>query len=396
MMFLFRIAMKKRHLRTALKKYLQGNASPEESATIEKWYAKADENPVQKPDDLVIVKEQIFRKIQSELNSIPESIPFYKSGVFRMLAAACILLLAGIFSWYLLTRSDQATPQIATIKEKIPVVADISSPASVYAVLTLADGRKIRLDSAAIGSLAIQMSAEVIKNEDGQISYKAGGAANIQPEYNILTVPRGSMIISLKMSDGSIVVLNAESSIRYPTVFTGNRREVFISGEAYFSITKNAAMPFFVNHKGVSVKVLGTQFNVNSYDDEDNISVTLLEGAVQVSQGALSQSLKPGQQARMDSLNGIIIDNHVDLEEVMAWKDGRFQFGEKADITSIMRQISRWYNVDIEYRGVINQQFWGSMRRSANVSQVLEMLEETGRVKFKMEEKKIIVMPINN
>lgn len=388
--------MKKRHLRTILKKYLQGNASPEETATIEKWYAKAGENPVQQPNDLVNIKDQLYRKIQSELNSIPESIPFYKSRVFRMQAAACILLLAGIFSWYLLSPGEQAKPQIAATKEKIPEVVDIPSPASVYAVLTLADGRKIRLDTAANGSLAIQISAEVIKNEDGHISYKAGSSANIHPEYNILTVPRGSRIISLKLSDGSLVVLNAESSIRYPTVFAGNRREVSVSGEAYFSITKNAVMPFFVNHNGVSIKVLGTQFNVNSYDDEDYISVTLLEGAVHVSQGALSQSLKPGQQARMNSRDGITIDNHVDLEEVMAWKNGRFQFGEKADITSIMRQISRWYNVDIEYRGAINQQFWGSMWRSANVSQVLEMLEETGRVKFKMEEKKIIVMPVNN
>lgn len=392
----FRTAMKKRHLRTILKKYLQGNASPEETATIEKWYAKAGENPVQQPNDLVNIKDQLYRKIQSELNSIPESIPFYKSGVFRMLAAACILLLAGIFTWYLLSPGKQAKSQIAATKEKIPEVVDIPSPASVYAVLTLADGRKIRLDTAANGSLAIQISAEVIKNEDGHISYKAGSSANIHPEYNILTVPRGSRIISLKLSDGSLVVLNAESSIRYPTVFAGNRREVSVSGEAYFSITKNAAMPFFVNHNGVSIKVLGTQFNVNSYDDEDYISVTLLEGAVHVSQGALSQSLKPGQQARMNSRDGITIDNHVDLEEVMAWKNGRFQFGEKADITSIMRQISRWYNIDIEYRGAINQQFWGSMWRSANVSQVLEMLEETGRVKFKMEEKKIIVMPVNN
>jgi ferric-dicitrate binding protein FerR (iron transport regulator) len=379
--------------RSLLKKYLAGKTSPEETGTIEKWYASADNTPVQQPDDLDSVREHIYRKTIAELKQTARIVPFYKTLLFRSAAAACVLLLAGAGAWFMSHPNKAESNQIMAVNKDIPVKVDIPSPTSVHAVLTLADGTEIRLDSAANGSLAVQTSAQIVKDTEGFITYKPLRGKNAKTEFNVLSVPRGSRIISLTLSDGSLVVLNAESSIRYPVVFNGNSREVSIEGEVYFSVSRNESLPFLVKHNDVTIKVLGTEFNVNSYADEKNIAVTLLEGAVQVSQGSSLKLLKPGQQANLGNNNEISIENNVDVDEVVAWKSGRFQFGEKADIASIMRQISRWYDVEVEFKGKINEQFWGSMRRTANVSQVLEMLEETGRVKFKIDHKKIIVMP---
>jgi len=191
------------------------------------------------------------------------------------------------------------------------------------------------------------------------------------------------------------VWINVGSSLTYPTAFTGKERKVKITGEAYFEVAHNAGVPFIVQHNGLTVSVLGTHFNVNTYEDEAAERVTLLEGSVRVNKNSLSQLLKPGQQARINNngINDIKVLNDVNIDEVMAWKDGKFRFGENTDIGTIMRQISRWYNVDIEYKGSVNQRFWGSISKDVNVSQVLKILEATGGVKFKVEGNKIIVMP---
>jgi len=153
-------------------------------------------------------------------------------------------------------------------------------------------------------------------------------------------------------------------------------------------------MPFLVQHNDATVKVLGTHFNVNTYEDESTEQITLLEGSVRVTQGTISGLLKPGQQARInnDGNSGIKILNDVDMNGVMAWKDGKFMFDKNTDIYTIMRQVSRWYNVDVEYQGKINQHFWGAISKNVNVSQVLKILEAAGGIKFRVEHNKIIVM----
>jgi ferric-dicitrate binding protein FerR (iron transport regulator) len=213
--------------------------------------------------------------------------------------------------------------------------------------------------------------------------------------YNTFTIPRGSKPLSLTLSDGSRVWLNVGSSLTYPTAFTGKERRVTITGEAYFEVAHNAAMPFRVQHDDITISVLGTHFNVNTYEDETAERITLLEGSVLVSKKNASKLLEPGQQASIshDEVNNIKVAGGVDLDEVMAWRDGKFRFGESMDIGTIMRQISRWYDVDIEYKGSVKQRFWGSISKSVNVSQVLKILEATGGVKFTVEGNKIIVTP---
>ena len=301
----------------------------------------------------------------------------------RLTAAAVILLALAAGAYFYLTPFKQQ--HIAILQ---PTQHDIAPPSGNKAVLTLADGRKVELDSSGNGTIARQGNVTVIKQSDGEISYSGDAAKEVG--YNTLSVPRGSKPLSLSLSDGSRVWLNVGSSLIYPTAFTGNQRKVKVTGEAYFEVAHNDRQPFMVQHDDITIKVLGTHFNVSTYEDETDEQITLLEGSVQVNKNSSSRLLKPGQQAQVTG--DIKVLDHVDIDEVMAWKEGKFRFGENTDIRAIMRQISRWYNVDIEYQGKINPRLWGTISKDVNISQVLKILEATGGVKFKVEGNKIIVM----
>lgn len=303
---------------------------------------------------------------------------------FRITAAAVILVVLATGTYFYFT---PRSPQSIATKE--PKQNDITPPSGNKAILTLANGTKIEIDSSDNGTLAVQGNVKIIKQSTGAISY--AGTAKGEVSYNTLSVPRGSKPLNLTLSDGSQVWINVGSSLTYPTAFTGNERRVKIIGEAYFEVAHNARMPFIVQHDDVTVSVIGTHFNVNTYEDETDEKITLLEGSVRVDKSSVSQLLKPNQQARINN-NDIKVLNDVNIDEVMAWKNGKFIFGENTDIAAIMRQVSRWYNVDIEYDGRITQRFWGSISKDVNVSQVLKILEATGGVKFKVEGNKIIVM----
>jgi hypothetical protein len=272
----------------------------------------------------------------------------------------------------------------------------VEAPNSVHAILTLADGSKIIIDSVQHGEVARQGNANIIKRADGQLIYNTGISGNTEVGYNTLTVPRGSKIIELILADGTTVVLNAASSLTYPTSFIGKERKVEMTGEGYFEVARNTSMPFIVQKGDARVEVLGTHFNINAYDDEDMINVTLLEGSVKVSRQSSDDNLvlKPGQMARINDKMQLL--PKVDLEEVMAWKVGKFKFGEYANIGTVMRQISRWYDVAVEYRGEVEGHIGGSISREVNVSQVLNLLEMTGVVKFGYDGRKIIVMTNNS
>jgi ferric-dicitrate binding protein FerR (iron transport regulator) len=193
------------------------------------------------------------------------------------------------------------------------------------------------------------------------------------------------------LADGTQVWLNAASSIRFPVVFTGAERKVEITGEVYFEVSKNAAIPFKVKTAASEVVVLGTHFNVNAYDDEAAVKTTLLEGSVKIiAAGQPIKYLQPGQQSAINKQGTITVLNNADIEEALAWKNGRFQFNS-ADLKSILRQISRWYDVDVVYKGNVNLHFTGQLTRNDNVSKVFEELVLTGEVHFKIEGKKIIV-----
>jgi ferric-dicitrate binding protein FerR (iron transport regulator) len=313
----------------------------------------------------------------------------YKKRTWWRVAAASIILFLGVGSYFLFFNKN-AKHDAFVKKEQIH---DVPAPDVTRATLKLTDGTVVYLDSAKNGSLAVQGNVNIVKLADGQIKYTAASVVNSQEvKYNTITNPRGSKVTSITLVDGTQVWLNAASSITYPTSFVGKERKVEITGEAYFEVSKDASKKFIVASNGVSTEVLGTHFNVNAYSDEAIIRVTLLEGSVKVSRTQIPEFkiIKPGEQAQID--DKIKVVNDVDVEQVMAWKNGRFEFGESTGLKEIMRQISRWYDIDIVYDGDISQDFGGSISRQVNISKVLEKFELTGRVHFKIEDKKITVM----
>jgi ferric-dicitrate binding protein FerR (iron transport regulator) len=208
---------------------------------------------------------------------------------------------------------------------------------------------------------------------------------------NTIQTPRGGQY-QVILPDGTKVWLNAASSLTYPTAFTGGDRAVQLRGEAYFEVAGNKEKPFKVMVGNMQVNVLGTHFNVMAYEDENAIQTTLLEGAVQVTNGGVSHLLKPGQEGRLDRSSDAFRLLDVDADEAVAWKNGVFQFGG-ISIETVMRQIVRWYDVDVEYQGRTNEHFRGTISRSANASEVFKMLELTGAVHFTIDGKKVIVKP---
>jgi ferric-dicitrate binding protein FerR (iron transport regulator) len=265
--------------------------------------------------------------------------------------------------------------------------ADIA-PGDNRAVLKLADGSTVLLDDAAEGELSRQANAVINKTADGQLVYENQAGTDPAPLiYNTITTPRAGQY-RLTLTDGTKVWLNAATSLQFPASFSGKERRVKLSGEAYFEVTKNSLQPFIVETPRQTIEVLGTHFNVNAYEEETATKTTLLEGRVKVATGSSSAVLKPGQQAASGT-NAIQV-NEADTEEAVAWKNGYFKFN-KADIQTIMRQLERWYDVEVEYRGAVpTDLFVGKINRSENISGVLRVLE-LSEVQFKIENRKIIV-----
>lgn len=303
-----------------------------------------------------------------------------------MVAAAAILVLAAAGYFVFLAPSKPASAPVASVKRK-----DIA-PGKNGAVLTLADGRQIVLDDAADGKLAIQGNTQVIK-ENGQITYNNGQRGIVAATaFNTLTTPRGRQF-EVTLPDGTMVWLNAASSITYPTAFTGATREVNISGEAYFEVAKNAEKPFHVKVHGVDVAVLGTHFNINSYENEAVIRTTLLEGSVRISSGSRSSTLKPGQEAAVTRTgDAITVTDDVDTDLATAWKNGFTSF-KSADIASIMRQVERWYNVDVKFEGKLPARtFTGDIPRNAPLSELFRIFEAS-RIHYHIEDQQLIITP---
>ncbi|PSL47998.1 FecR family protein [Chitinophaga niastensis] len=303
--------------------------------------------------------------------------------------AACITLLIAISGYWPLFKKTPAPPVTASVTKQFDI-----APGTVGGVLILANGKQIKLDSAGNGLLAVQGQTK-ITNRQGRITYNTADKNNEQLLYNTITTPRSKQF-QLVLADGSSVWLNAASSVRFPTAFTGDVRRVEITGEAYFEVAKatrnGKKIPFVVHANGMDVQVLGTHFNVSAYPDEHTIKTTLLEGSVLVSKGNAKQLLKPGEQAQLDQEGNLSLYKDIDTEGVMAWRNGYFSF-DQADLPGVMRQIARWYDVDIVYEGnIANRRFGGEISRNTNVSQVLKILEES-KIHFRIEDKKIVVLP---
>lgn len=287
--------------------------------------------------------------------------------------AACLLLLAGSIGYRLWQPgpSSASTEPIQTTAQRS---ADVQ-PGYTGAILTLANGEHIVLDSAANGRLAIQGNSEVIQ-QGGQLSYHSSLSGSAETVYNTINTPRGRQYV-LQLPDGSRVWLNAASSLQYPTAFSGKDRTVTLNGEAYFEIAPDVARPFIVQVNGIKVDVLGTSFNIKSYDDEPSIETSLLSGAIRLRSGAHQQQLKPGQQALVQKETPAVITiRNTDEAGVLAWKNGYFQFGHTS-VPLIMKQLERWYNIQVRYQGKIpEREFYGEMERSLPLSSILQFLEK--------------------
>jgi len=329
-------------------------------------------------------------------------------------AAALLVITAG---WYLFNKNQQRPATTGTLA----ATQEIKAPQNNRAMITLADGKRIYLDSTANGVLLQQGSTRLVKTADGQIHYSQQGIAASEPVYNTLFNPRGSRIINIQLTDGTKVWLNVGSSLSYPVNFTGNERKVTITGEAYFEVAHNAQKPFIVNvNNKEDVSVLGTHFNINAYEDESAILTTLLQGSVKVGsrQWAVGSGekakgkgqkaeieetvvLKPGEQAIATASpltthhSPLTINHSPDLDLVIAWKNGRFVFGDKVDVATIMRQVARWYDLEVELQGNFNQHFGGSISREATAAEVFKVLEATGGVHCKVTGRKVIVTQEN-
>ena len=373
-----------------LQKYLDGKATFEEKALIDKWYSLPDDiEDGMTASDLNILKERLYQQIAAELNKKEAIIvPFYKRSFFRVAASVAILLLVSI-GVFLIYNNNKHT-EVAKVEKPNPEKNDVA-PGGNKAILTLADGSTIILDNAANGSLTEQGNTKVIKLDDGQLAYNSEGAAG-EVVYNTISTPRGGQY-QLVLADGSKVWLNAASTLRFPATFSGKERKVELTGEGYFEVAKNAAMPFKVElENGVGAEVLGTHFNVMSYSDDEQVKTTLVEGKVRVLNGENNVMLRPNQQAKFTKSNkSLLIDKDADVNKAIAWKNGLFDF-DNDNIVDILRQLSRWYDVQIQYVGNMRLQYYsGSIRRQVNISQVLFMLEQAGGVEFKIKGRNVEV-----
>lgn len=321
------------------------------------------------------LQNQIAR---SEAQAKPKLYPFWKKwGI----AAAAMLFIVG---WGVFI--NQNTDEIVEI-----VDAKDISPGGNNAVLILGNGQRVDLAQVAKGRTLSQSGINVIKKSDGQIIYEISdrNEKTSPDQYNTIETPMGGQY-QVNLSDGTKVWLNAGSSLRYPVKFVGNYRSVELKGEGYFEVSSNKSMPFKVTNSRQTVEVLGTHFNVMAYTDESIVRTTLLEGVVKVNAGKKSMVLQPGQQSVLEE-SKININDHVDLEDVVAWKSGYFKFNESLE--SIMSKISRWYGVEIIYETMPDRKltYSGKISRARNISAVLKIIGFNSDVRFKIEGRKIYV-----
>lgn len=403
-------------------KHLQDTISADESQTLEQWITASEENRSKfnrivngdtLREDLLLyidsdqkIRERVYAKLPEVQDSL---IVTPKRNWMRWVSvAAAVLIITGASVW--LTRSKE-TPTTNTPEQQVPMATTIPAGGN-RATLTLADGTVIDLDKAGNGTIATEGKTKVNKKEDGQLEYKsATGTRQSAITYNLLSTPRGGQY-QLILPDGSKVWLNAASSIKYPTEFSGSERRVEVTGESYFEIVKNTEKPFKVTvlppsggaGRGGEIEVVGTHFNINAYGDEQPIVTTLIEGKIKispidvVSKPSVSSDinnpkpktinyklLNPGEEAQISDKADIKVRKNVDTESAVAWMKGFFDF-HNANIKTVMSQVSRWYNIDVQYKSAVPAQtFEGNIDRNIPLNELLALLQQMGATKFTIE-----------
>lgn len=387
-------------------RYITGDCSPEDQEQLRLLL----EDPTY-VDQLALIMDQQLEQNQATETELPEATRRIqetvaaqisqsatveeteapKRGIVYVLrkwaVAASILTILSLLAIFLLNKSDDSS-NLADHPSGTPAPIEAGKDG---AILTLVDGTTVVLDSMGNGLVTTQNGTKVLL-KNGQLVYDQENSDVVMTGYNSMSTPKGRQF-KMVLPDGTKVWLNAASSIRYPIVFTGNDRRVDITGEAYFEVAKNKEKPFIVaTHSGTEIEVLGTQFNINSYDNEETINTTLLEGSVRVSNKEGRIELTPGQQAQ-STHTALTVKQQVNVAQVMAWKNGQFDFNN-ASLREVMRQLERWYNIEVEYApGVKNYEFVGKMDRGLSLQEVLKGLEMS-EVRFEItNERKIIVKP---
>ena len=369
-------------------KLMSGDCTPEEVAFLEEYRDNFQLKNL--PWDAEMGdKQEVKRAILHNLNEKIHNRAAKKFKGYWIAAAASVVLAIG-FLWMFEQKNYQKLDKQAKTTQSggRPIL-----PGFNKATLTLADGSNIDLNAARSGPLSKQGGALVGKTGNGRLVYDANSANGDKGAAinNILTTPRGGQY-QLVLSDGTKVWLNAASSLKFPAVFTGKERNVELVGEAYFEVAKNKNMPFKVSTGKLNIEVLGTHFNVSAYQDDDAIKTTLLEGSVKLTTTNTQAMLKPGEQATLSQQQHINIQS-INTDEAVAWKNGYFVFNNE-NIQCIMKKISRWYDVEVVYSGKVDENdFGGTVSRFDSVNEVLRSLELTGTVHFKLDGRRITVMP---
>jgi transmembrane sensor len=417
------------HITDLIIKHLQETITAAETQTLEQWRLADTKNQVLYEqfmnsewlhDQLVAhgeSEQRIKVQVYAQLPEVQDALTVPPKRLWMRYAsiAAAVLVLGFVGMWW--WWPEKTTKTNVVTEQQTPVAAVIPAGGN-KATLTLADGTVIDLDKAGNGEIAKQGKTSVSKKEDGQLEYQLAKKSNGQQAitYNMLTTPRGGQY-QLLLPDGSKVWLNAASSIRYPTAFAAKERRVEVSGEAYFEIAGDAVKPFTVtifpadgSSRGGEVEVVGTHFNINAYGDEQAIVTTLLEGKIRItpinvvkdqSVGTDIKNQKPetknyklllpGEEAQIGNKADITIRKNVDTEAAVAWMKGFFDF-HNAGIKSVMKQVSRWYNVDIQYMSAVPAQtFEGSLDRNIPLNELLDQLQKMGTTQFQIEGKTIKV-----
>jgi len=373
-------------------RYNQGICTEEERLLVEAWETELEASgedgidEVRMKDWQGLVHTRLMERIGEE-EAAKTLLPIHRVHFMRRWGWAAAVLVIGLGAFWLLGRQETARPETVEVHQQ-----DIA-PGKPGAILTLADGTQMELDSMGNGLIATQQGVNV-KLNNGEVEYDDTEEKADKIVYNTMTTPRGRQF-RLTLPDGTKVWLNAASSLRFPMAFPGAERMVEVTGEAYFEVARDDHKPFHVLvNQTASVQVLGTHFNINAYSNEQLMRTTLLEGSLAVIHGRQRALLKPGQQAQLRTMeeNGLKVTADVDLDKVMAWKNGIFNF-EGATLGEFLLQVERWYDIEVEYeKGVPEIKFWGKMTRDIPLSGLLVVLERSN-VKFRLEGRKLTILP---
>ncbi|WP_256009316.1 FecR family protein [Desertivirga xinjiangensis] len=403
--------MDKQEFYKLAQKISEGKASEREISLYNYYYnqlQKINSSKNEESHDTEELRNEIWSRIEGDIDSeTNDDVPVRSITFQRYRVAAAVVLLIMSAALFFVMKPDDKT-SVTAKKADVRYKNDIA-PGKNKAVLTLADGSSLVLDESQKGTLAEQGASKIKKTADGSLIYSPGGQSSDESKrevFNVISIPKGGQY-NLTLSDGTRVWLNASSSLKFPACFNEKERVVELEGEAYFEVAKKLAkgssgrIPFLVKTASQTVEVLGTHFNVKAYQDDIETKTTLLEGSVRVKpvlstvknqQTVKSQLLVPGQQSVLLTSSHSVSVSEVDTEEAIAWKNGMFYFNN-TDLKAIMTQLSRWYDINVDIQEMPSKQFNGILSRNVKLSKVLDMMEKTSGLKFKIEGRRVSMMP---